>query len=450
MREPVTAIFDIGKTNKKLLLFSEEMKVIFEKEERFALQQDEDGFECDDIDHIEKWIHNSLSNIIKSSPYELKAVNFSTYGATLAFIDEDGKRIGPIYNYLKPIDEKIPENLYKRYGGVDEFCRRTASPALGMLNSGIQALWLRQVRPGLFSKVKHILHFPQYVSYILTGKAYSEHTSIGCHTALWDFDNMKYHSWVKDYGLKLPEPSAIDTFEELMFEDKKIKVGIGIHDSSASLAPYFSIGKGKFLLVSTGTWCINMNPFNEEKLTSEQLEKDCLCYMSIAWQPVKSSRLFLGHLHETGIGIINRHFRKPGDHYKNIKTDSKIIDALKLKIGKGRIFLKTGQYSRELSGEVDMYVFNSYEEAYHQLMVELSSLTAESIRLVLSKNDDIKNLYVTGGFSRNDLFLNMLCQAFPDKAVFTSEISNSSALGAALVISEAKHELNLGLKEFKI
>ncbi len=150
-----------------------------------------------------------------------------------------------------------------------------------MLNSGIQVLWLRTLKPEIFSKVRHILHFPQYMSYLITGKVFSEHTSIGCHTGLWDFDNMDYHPWVTDYGLNLPSPVPVETVNEIVIEGKKLICGIGIHDSSASLAPYFTGNRGKFLLASTGTWCINMNPFNHEKLTVEQLDRDCLCYMSV-------------------------------------------------------------------------------------------------------------------------------------------------------------------------
>ena len=136
---------------------------------------------------MENWIRESIAGLVESEKYDLKAVNFSTYGATLAYLDENGTRLTPIYNYLKPMDERISENLYKKHGGRDEFCRRTASPALGMLNSGLQPLWLKTEKPEIFAKVRHILHFPQYLSYILTGKIYSEHTSIGCHTALWDY-----------------------------------------------------------------------------------------------------------------------------------------------------------------------------------------------------------------------------------------------------------------------
>ena len=445
MKETVIAIYDIGKTNKKIILFNEDFKIVSEVEEKFDETTDDDGFACDDIEHIESWIKESLAGLIHSEKYEIKAVNFTTYGATLVYLDEDGNRLTPVYNYLKPMDDKIPESLYKRYGGRDEFCRRTASPALGMLNSGLQPLWLKAVKPDIFRKIKHILHFPQYISYIITREIYSEHTSIGCHTALWDFDNMNYHPWIKIYELNLPEPVPVETTNEIIIEGKKLRVGIGIHDSSSSLAPYFTGSIGKFILISTGTWCINMNPFNTEKLTAEQLDKDCLCYMSITRQPVKSSRLFLGYLHETALKSINEHFRKPENYYKKIKVDEKLSAFLKTKFDGKKVFFQTGPDARDLKEYIDMYEFNTYEEAYHQLMNELGELITESVNLVIPANDDIENIYITGGFSKNDLFLNLISRAYPSKSVYTSEIANGSALGAALVVSGSKSSLNLGL-----
>ena len=449
MKERVIAVFDIGKTNKKIILFNDKMKVVYEDEKKFAEINDDDGFECDDIELIEEWLQSTARKLVLSEKYDLTDINITTYGATIVCLDENGKRVTPAYNYLKPIDERIPESIYKRNGGRDEFCRRTASPALGMLNSGMQLLWLKREKPDLFSRIKHVLHLPQYLSYTLTGKIFSEHTSIGCHTALWDFDNMVYHKWLDTLEIRLPEPVPVDTFTEIEIEGKKVKVGIGIHDSSSSLAPYFSQSKGKFLLLSTGTWCISMNPFNTQKLTTEQLDKDCLCYMSINRQPVKSSRLFLGHLHEEAAKKISEHFDKPEDYFKHVKFDKNTSECLKEKYKHTTVFFREEALSREFRERIDMYQFKNYEMAYHQLMNELGQLTLDSVKLILPEKNDITNIYITGGFSKNEQFLHLIKNYFPEKNVYTSEISNSSALGAALVISGLKPEVNLGLIEIK-
>ncbi len=455
MKEKVIAVFDIGKTNKKLVLFDYNLRLVSEEETRFPEKVDDDGFECDNIEMIEEWMKDSLRKLVHSDRFELTAVNFATYGATLVYLDEKGKRLTPAYNYLKPIDDNIPERIYKRYGGQDEFCRRTASPALGMLNSGMQILWLKRTKPQIFSKVRNILHLPQYSSYLATGKICSEHTSIGCHTALWDFDEMRYHSWVRDQCIDLPEPVPVGTVTDIVIDGKLIKTGIGIHDSSASLAPYFAGQGGKFLLISTGTWCISMNPFNTEKLTVDQLDRDCLCYMSVTRQPVKSSRIFLGHMHEAGVKMLNEHFHTTADFFRNVKYDQDLIDMLaKRYIGDRRAFFTSGPGSREFKERIDLFDFKSFDEAYHQLMRELTELAIESIRLILPQNDDTENMYITGGFAKNKIFLKLMARAFPGKKVFTSVISNGTALGAALIImnsvSSVPAELNLGLTEYPV
>jgi hypothetical protein len=171
--------------------------------------------------------------------------------------------------------------------------------------------------------------------------------------------------------------------------------------------------------------------------------------MSITRQPVKSSRLFLGHLHETAVKQITEHFKKPEDYFKKVKADKQLSTYLKNKFKEKKIFFKDGPESRDLKNYIDMYEFSSLEEAYHQLMNELCYLTIEAVNLVLPVIDETANIYITGGFSKNELFLNNITDAFPAKLIYTSEIANGSALGAALVISGSTPSLNLGLVECK-
>jgi len=85
-------------------------------------------------------------------------------------------------------------------------------------------------------------------------------------------------------------------------------------------------------------------------------------------------------------------------------------------------------------------------------MSELSDLTCEAIRLILPDKEDTENLYITGGFAKNKIFLKLIAKSFHSKKVYTSVINNATALGAALVIhqsiSEKQPELNLGLTEY--
>lgn len=431
----VIAIFDIGKTNKKILLFNDEFKVVYQHEEKFPVTSDDDGFECDDIDLITSWIRETLEKI--SSDYHVKGVNFSTYGASLMFLDEQGKRLTPVYNYLKEVPSSIQDSLFQKYGGKDEFSRKAASPALGLLlNSGVQILWLKELKNEIFSRSETILHFPQYLSFCLTNKIVSEPTSIGCHTFLWDFDQMNYHQWLADQRIKLPEPINNDITFSVNINGEDIQVGTGIHDSSASLVPYLKGSKEKFILVSTGTWCINMNPFNKEPLTANQLEQDCLCFLTPEKAQVKSSRLFMGHFHEVWAEKLSNHFNVAADQFKSVNHDEGLLEQFQNEIPEA-VYFPDGKESFETGLKlVDLNMFASYEEAYTKLMIDLTELCVTSIRLVIPDNDETTVLYVSGGFARNPIFINLLNKSFNDKNVLVSEIDNSSALGAAMVISD--------------
>ncbi len=450
----VIAIFDIGKTNKKILLFDKNFKVVHQHEQKFPVIQDDDECECDDIDLITSWIHSTLDELVSKKEYDLVGVNFSTYGASLMFLDEKGERLTPVYNYLKEVSPSISEELFQQYGGKDEFCRQTASPALGLLlNSGIQILWLKKEKKEVFEKAASILHFPQYLSYSLTKKVVSEPTSIGCHTFMWDFDEMKYHQWIANESVSLPDPVTNDIVEPVQISGKEVKVGTGIHDSSASLAPYLKASPDKFILVSTGTWCINMNPFNTEALTAEQLEQDCLCFLTPDKKQVKSSRLFMGHFHEVWAEKLAKHFDVPGDAFKNVKNDNVLLKKLSDTFAGKPVYFPDGKESFEEGLEkVDLGIFASYEEAYTKLMIDLTVLCVQAVRLVIPENDETETLYVSGGFARNPIFIELLKSSFPEKKVLISEIDNSSALGAAMVIADTfgdadVSKLDLGIIE---
>lgn len=419
-KEEVILVFDVGKTNKKVLLFDKNLKLRHEEEARFEEIVDDEGFPCDDAVLLESWVKESLHTWTHSEKYCVRGVNFATYGATLVFLDEKGRRIAPLYNYLKPLEGKWLDDFYTIHGGEEEFSRKTASPALGMLNSGLQILWLKGSKPDLYRRVHHILHLPNYFSYLLTGQYYSEHTSIGCHTAMWDFDSMEYHAWLKMEGVALPTPVPVSETFQLQNGEEIIETGVGIHDSSSSLAPYLLAATDPFLLISTGTWCISMNPFNSSPLTDSELKQDCLSYMAVNGKPVKSSRFFLGHIHDENVEKIESHFGVEQGAYKKVLPEPGELRRL----------------WKDETEQLDLSQFHSFREAYAYLMLDLTRQTVNSIQLVIQKNSKIRNLYITGGFAKNSFFTGFLSLAFPGFSVFTSEVANATSLGAVLVIAE--------------
>jgi Sugar (pentulose and hexulose) kinases len=195
----------------------------------------------------------------------------------------------------------------------------------------MQLYRLKYEKPAIFEKIKYALHLPQYLSYILTSKLYSDITSIGSHTNLWNFQDKKYHEWVNKEGIaeKLPPILSYDKVADKI--NSKIPAGGGLHDSSSALIPYFISFHEPFVLLSTGTWCITINPFNNTMLSDYELDEDCLCYLSYEGKPVKASRLFAGYEHEQQVKRLSDFFKKPIDHYSSVKCDLHILAALNKK-----------------------------------------------------------------------------------------------------------------------
>jgi hypothetical protein len=194
-----------------------------------------------------------------------------------------------------------------------------------------------------------------------------------------------------------------------------------------------------------------MNPFNDEPLTADQLKKDTLCYLSVQQRQVKSSRLFLGHIHDVNVQRLSIHYNVPENAFKEVKPNEEKLWMLLVKSKQETIFFQKGIPTDFIDEIVDLNQFQNFDDAYHQLMIDITRLALESLKLVTPKNDDTKALYISGGFSRNDLFIRLLATAAHNKAVYTSEVDNATALGAALVIQtrneRTTRNINLGLKK---
>ena len=437
-RQAVTVIFDIGKTTKKVLVFDQDFHVIEEQTEIIPEVNDEDGFPSENLSALTKWVHAKLDHYLNHKEFTVTRINFSAYGASMAHLDRDGKVLG-FYNYLKPLPEHCKREFLTLYNSDNDLLTKTASPFLGLLNSGLQLYWLRREKPNLFSSIATSLHFPQYFTYLLTKKKFSDITSIGCHTMLWDFEKKDYHHWVYNENAKqfFPAIHRADYTLEHSHNGMNIRVGVGVHDSSAALMPYLAVMKEKFLLLSSGTWNICFNPFNDELLSSTELSQDCLCYLTFDGKPVKASRIFLGHEHELQQRELAAHFNLDPEFYKTMEFNPSLYQKLK----EEKSFVKFRPLGMEGTGPelhanlspTDYSAFQSFEEAQHHLIRQLVRWQKISIDLI-DRKFEVENLIVVGGFTKSRLFLEIMKLELPERRILISDHPRATALGAAWLV----------------
>ncbi|MGB3467587.1 MAG: FGGY family carbohydrate kinase [Cyclobacteriaceae bacterium] len=432
--EKAIAIFDIGKTNKKFFLFDHSFQVLEKEAIQFDETKDEDGYPCEDLERLVDWVQATFSKYYTLKSYQITHLNFSTYGASIVYLDEERNLIKPFYNYLKPVQSKYSKQFDSEYD-LQQTSLESCSPNLELLNSGYQLFWYKRKDPEKFENVRHVMHFPQYLAYLFHHEIVADYTSIGCHTRLWDFQKSRYHRWTELENVRdvLPPP----VYTNQLFHDKfqqGLMIGVGIHDSSAALIPYLKKSEEPFILLSTGTWNICLNPINNQALTLQDLEADCLVFLGPKANQVKASRAMLGAEHELQVNRLIRQFKNKPEDYWSLKFDRSRYERIVNESG-NRIIKPHNIKNCELLKLLDLVLENPYdnfEDAYFFIIRSLIAIQLRSLELV--NISSFKKLYIDGGFTDNEVFINALSYHLPSVAVIKSENPIGSALGAAQVM----------------
>ena len=233
----------------------------------------------------------------------------------------------------------------------------------------------------------------------------------------------------------LPPIVSTETTINMNYNGKRIKIGVGIHDSSSALIPYIRGSKKPFVLVSTGTWSVSLNPYCKSSLTNNDIQKDTINYMRINGKTVKSSKLLLGNEYKYQVTQLNKHFGVPYELHKSVKFNGDIFH--KLSENFEYCFCWKDLSDAEMPKETTIS-HTTYEEAYHQLMIELVKLQVKSIESAKGGDTSIKRLFVDGGFSDNDVFIKLLSHYLRGMKLRSAGSSLGSALGAAIVVSDSK------------
>jgi sugar (pentulose or hexulose) kinase len=427
-------IFDVGKTNKKAILYDYSYKEIWQTSTVLPEITDEDGFPCDDIHAILAWMKNVLSNLISDRTYQITHLNFSAYGASFVHVDEAGNILTPLYNYTKPMPSDIRSSFYEKYGDKKKLALETASPSLDFLNSGLQLYYIKYRYPSVFERIKWSLHLPQFLSYYFSRLPVSELTSIGCHTAIWNFSENDYHSWVFEEGIteKFPPISPTGACSETTISGKLINIGVGIHDSSAALYPYSLLSNEPYLLLSTGTWSIVFNPYSTQPLRSEELENDCLLFLQPNGNPVKAARLFLGYTYQQMLEEIGHYFKYDVRNLSKEPFDNHLLDTIST--SEERYFSFPLLNMEEMpASATHLSHFTSFKSAYYQMIWELSTYQIKAIK-ISTEGKEFQRMYIDGGFSKNKIFIQSLKIQYPDLEIMVSEFSSGASLGAAMQV----------------
>lgn len=416
------AVIDIGKTNAKLALVDlqarREIAVITRPNTVLA------GPPYPHFDTEGHW-HFLLAGLRDfHASHGIDAISVTTHGAAAALLAADGSLAAPVLDY----EHTGPDTLASEYNALRPDFDVTGSPRLPMgLNLGAQLHWQFATDPALHDRTAHIITYPQYWGFRLTGEVATDVTSIGCHTDLWNPFAACFSPLVERLGLagKLAPTRAsaaiLGTITPAVATATGLpattRVATGIHDSNASLLPHLLDRPAPFSVVSTGTWVISMAVGGEPVPLDPA--RDTLVNVNAFGQPVPSAR-FMG-----------------GREYETLRAPSNATDAdLDAVLGAGLRLLPAVQQG---SGpfpdrQAEWRPAEPQNANLREVAIGhyLALMTAECLSMTGAKGP----VLVEGPFARNRWYTAMLAAA-TGRAVIASEAQTGTAIGAALLFDAA-------------
>jgi len=456
--EYAIAVIDIGMTNKKVAVYDNVLCQLDAKYRNFT-PITVNGLETHDLEGMETWFTLCLKDF--AARYPIKALAVTTHGATFVCTGKDGKPALPCVYYTHEPGEDFHRRFYEQFGKPEDLQSRTGTPAFkAMINPAKGLFFAKEQFSNLFSNTVSVLPYPQYWGLRFTGNTGTESTYMGNHTYLWDHLDKNLSSVARDLGIASLIPDKLykswdilgtltGEFAEKTGLSEETIVVMGIHDSNSALLPHFAKkGEQGFILNSTGTWCVIMNPMEQYGFAPDELGKVVFFNISAFGKPVKTA-IFLGGLEfETWSSLIMKQHKRtdiPGWNeslYRSILKEKKLFLLPELTPGSGQFpssrarVIENGKeyFFDDMSNNIPP-CFADYETVFALLRISLVMQTLTALeRTGLQKGCEI---YTEGGFRKDQSYSLLLSSVFPSNKVFLTDIAEATALGAAMTAKMA-------------
>ena len=425
-------VFDIGKSNAKIFVFDKNLNIKKILKSSYPKIKINNNFFIKDINFLISWFKKNL--YLFSKNYRIDKIVTSTHGAAFGLVDYNDKPIFGVMDYENNFD-----SVLKKFKKIKPSFIESLSPVSEKgLNLGKQILYLKLKKQSIFKKTKYILTFPQYISWIFSGKYSSEISYLGNHTHLWNFKKNFYSSFSRRIKIQNKFPKINNAWKILgtyslddRLKDDKIKVINGVHDSDASYLLFTKSKFKKFNLISSGTQIVTMNAFTSSKYLKEG--KEMYGGINVFGKTVPTIR-FMG-----------------GREYEFLKQ--------KLKINKKYEKFEPSFFSKEkflypsygiggpfskMKGNYADFLKKSHNTRYMAIITYISFVLNYCMDLLKCKD----SIIITGPLINNHNILKILNSLRGKQKIYLSSNQEGSGFGASLLFNLQK-KINLELKLFK-
>jgi sugar (pentulose or hexulose) kinase len=417
------AVLDIGKTNLKLLVASDDGWPLETHSIVNAANTSGPYLACD-LASLEEWFLDALAEV--SQRHAIGAVIATAHGCGAVLVDED-KPVLPMMDY-DAVSPAAIDQVYERIAPPyrEVFCGVGA----GAMRLAKQLLWQESAFPAEFARARTYLTTAQFFALRLGGRAASEISQLAAQGHIWDLRRhqpssvMRQRGWARLLPQRAPAGAVLGTVSEAVARRtglaRSTEILCGVHDSNANLFRYKAAGMADASILSTGTWMIGF----QRDLDPDKLDatRAMVLNIDVDGENVPSTLAITGREYDL--------IRK-----EEAAADAAVLAALPTLAARGTLALPsfTGDDGLFPGAAHRGRIIGPPPETPAEWQGLAVLYAAFSANRGLDALGSSKRIVIDGGFAANLPFARCLAALRPSQHVSVSQSRDGTALGAALL-----------------
>ncbi len=421
---------DIGTTSVKSVAFSREGKTLGEFSISYPIQHPHPDWSEQDPEEILRAVIKTVENILRElSPYLPRLCSFCSAMHSLIAVDSSGKAISPSIIWADNRAAGIASRIHAA-NGAQEFYQRTGLPVHAM-SPFCKLQWMKENKTDLFNRAYKFIGIKEYVFYHLFG-IYSVDVSMASSTGLMNAGTLEWDPWILGQtGISADRLSTITGIDKIFTAPRLFpslqQVPFVIGGSDGAMANLGASDEAGSLVVTVGTSSAARLILNKPHIDPGMRS---FCYY------IHNRRWLLGGASNNG-GIVlqwlQENFFRSGLSVADFLNQASAIGPG----AGGLIFLpyllgeRAPVWNASAKGVLFGIDINHGQAHMVRASLEAVIYCLYGISQPLFEQAEIKNIYATGGFARNELWLQILADVF-NLPVMICETVENSAWGAVL------------------
>jgi xylulokinase len=426
---------DLGTSGVKLILVSNEGTVLSSVTRNYEIIIPKPMWTEQNPTEWYEQALDGLKELVKGHEKDIKAISFSGQMHGLVILDENDQvlRNALLWNDQRTVEDV---NFLNEEIGIDTLINETGNIALTGLTAP-KLLWIKRNEPDIFKRISKIMLPKDYISYQLSG-VFATDVSDVSGTLYYDVKNKKYSQKMLDIlSISTSQlPKVFESYEKVgeLKDSLKNKLGInhkvdiiiGAGDQAAG-----AVGIG---IVKDGQASVSLGTSGVVFVASKDFKEDRVSYL-------QSYAHANGKYHMMGVmlnaaGSLNWWSEKIFQNYNYKDFFEKLIQT---PIEDSLYFLPYLSGERSPINDPDatgvFFGLRLEHRKAHMDRAVIEGVTfalKQSFELIQNLGVDIKQVKITGGGAKSDIWAQMIADVF-NVEVLTIEIEEGPALGAAIL-----------------